>query len=186
VAPRIVSRHPRVERVDVIEGGAVDFDVRATDDPGDRLRYTWLLDGRPVARAPRWRFVAPSAASATEHAVEVRVSDAAGLAAAPVAWTVAVAPRMTENDVRGWLERLAAAWERHDVATLRLYGLDDADDVRGGQRVAIVNEVIRTDGPYATVTFDRAVRDSDGRIVSTGRASYELAKQPSGFVALRY
>jgi hypothetical protein len=184
-APRIVSRRPRADRVDVTEGAAVDFDVRATDDPGDRLRYTWLLDGRPVARAPRWRFVAPSAASGTEHAVQVHVSDAAGLAAAPVAWTVTVAPRMTEADVSGWLERLAAAWERHDVATLRLYGLDDADVVRRGQRVSIVNERIRTEGPYATVAFDRAVRDPDGKIVTTGRASYELAKQPSGFVALR-
>ena len=185
VAPRIVSRRPRADRVEVTEGAGVDFDVRATDDPGDRLRYTWLLDGRPVARGPRWRFVVPSAASATEHAVEARVADAAGLAAAPVAWTVTVAPRMTEIDVRGWLDRLVAAWERHDVATLRLYGVDDADDVRPGQRVAIVNERIRTDGPYATVAFDRAVRDADGKIVSTDRASYELAKQPSGFVAVR-
>jgi hypothetical protein len=185
VAPRIVSRRPRADRLDVTEGAAVDFDVRASDDPGDRLRYTWLLDGRPIARAPRWRFVAPAAAGGTEHAVQVHVSDAAGLAAAPVAWTVTVAPRMTEADVRDWLERLAAAWERDDVATLRLYGLDDAHDVRRGQSVSIVNERIRTDGRYATVAFDRAVREPDGKIVTSGRASYELAKQPGGFVALR-
>jgi hypothetical protein len=181
VAPRIVSSRPRAGRLDVAEGAAVDFEVRATDDAADALRYTWLIDGRVVARTPRWRFVAPSAAGGVVRTVEARVSDAPGLAAAPVSWTVAVGPRMSEADVRGWLERVAAAWQRGDVATLRLYGIasGDPDGARRGDTVTIVNETIRTDGPYATVAFDRAVRRARPDRL-TGRESFGSRSSRAG------
>ena len=70
---------------------------------------------------------------------------------------------------------------------LRLYGISsgDPEGARRGDTVTIVNETIRTDGPYGTVAFDRAVRDARGRIVWTGRESFELEKQPNGLVARR-
>jgi hypothetical protein len=102
---------------------------------------------------------------------------------------------MSDADVRDWLGRLASAWQRRDLPALRLLGVvgggvdagGDRDHLppRDGYQVSFANEVIRTDGRYASVAFDRAMRDGRGRIVSTGRDAYALEKQPSGLVALR-
>ena len=196
-APRIVSRWPRARNaIRVTEGAALDFGVRAAgENPDAGLAYAWFVDGRRVGRRGRWRFVAPPAATATTHTVEVQVSDGAGLKAPRVSWTVGVTPRMREVDVRDWLDRLASAWERRDLSTLRLYGIvadeKEAEAIckrlpRGkDHHVAIGVETIRTRAQYAAVAFERAEFDARGKLVSSARESYELEKQASGFVALR-
>ena len=123
------------------------------------------------------------------------MSDGVGQQAPRLTWRVEVRPRMTEVNVRDWLARLAGAWERKDVATLRLYGVvtTDAEATalrkRLGQsdryRVSIANESIRTQGQHATVAFDRTELDGRGRTVSSRRESYELEKRPDGFIGLR-
>jgi len=102
---------------------------------------------------------------------------------------------MREADVREWLDRLASAWERRDIPTLRLYGLVTGDDDLAAIRkrlprdenhhVAVGVETIETDGQYASVAFTLAELDARGRLVSSQRESYELEKQGSGFVGLR-
>ena len=197
VAPRIVSYRPRRrDPLSVTEGAPVDFSVRATDqDLNDPVTYTWFLDGRRVSQRPGWVFVPPLAATAPTHTVEVRVSDSSGLQAPRLAWRIEVSPRMSDVNVRDWLGRLAGAWERKDIATLRLYGVvttdAGADALRKRlarsdvSRVSIANETIRTQGQYATVAFDRTELDRRGGVVSSRRESYELEKQPSGFIGLR-
>ena len=197
VAPRIVSHSPRRRHaLRVTEGAALAFDVRASvEDPDAALAYAWFVDGRRVGRQRRFRFVAPPAATATTHAVEVEVSDDAGLKARRLSWAVDVAPRMREIDVRGWLERLASAWERSDLATLQLYRIvtseEEGDAIRKrlprakDHQVSIGVETIRTRAQYATVAFALTEFDARGRLVSSQRESYELEKQASGFVGLR-
>ena len=197
VAPRIVSYQPhRRDSVSVMEGAPVAFRVQATDpDVSDPVTYAWFLDGRKVGGQPSWRFVAPLVATAAAHTVEVRVSDGDGAKAPPVTWHVEVTPRMTETNVRDWLGRLAGAWERKDVSTLRIYGIvttdAEADALRkqlarsDAYRVSIANDAIRTHGNHATVAFDRTEVDKRGRVVSSRRESYELEKQPNGFIGLR-
>jgi len=102
---------------------------------------------------------------------------------------------MREVDVRDWLDRLASAWERRDLSTLRLYGIvadeKEAEAIRKrlprgkDHHVAIGVETIRTRAQYAAVAFERAEFDARGKLVSSARESYELEKQASGFVALR-
>ncbi len=123
------------------------------------------------------------------------MSDDAGLKARRLSWTVDVAPRMREIDVRGWLERLASAWERSDLATLQLYRIvtseEEGDAIRKrlprakDHQVSIGVETIRTRAQYATVAFALTEFDARGRLVSSQRESYELEKQASGFVGLR-
>jgi len=197
VAPRIVGYRPRSrDPLSVMEGAPVDFSVRATDqDLNDPVTYAWFLDGRRVSQRPGWRFVPPLAATAPAHTVEVRVTDRSGLQAPHLAWRVEVSARLSDVSVRDWLGRLAGAWERKDVSTLRLYGIvttdAEADALRkrlahsDGSRVSISNETIRTRGRYATVAFDLTELDRRGKVVSSRRESYELEKQPSGFVGLR-
>jgi len=194
--PRIVSRRPRVAApVDVTEGAAIEFSVRAEDpDDGDVVTYAWRVDGRTVGRGARFRFVAPSAATTTTHAVEVTAVDRAGARTRPISWDVAVAPRMSEANVRDWLQRYASAWQHGDVATLRLYGIvtDDAASAALRQRVrrahdrrvAITNESIRTSGRYAEVAFDRVELDAE-KPVESAHESLFLEKRADGFVALR-
>src|SRR5205085_10591167 len=145
-------------------------------DDGDAVTYAWRVDGRRVGRGARFRFVAPPAAAATAHAIEVSAADRAGVRTRPVSWDVAVAPRMSEANVRDWLQRYASAWQHGDVATLRLYGIvtDDAasDALRRrvrrarDRRVAITNETIRTSGRYADVAFDRVELDAEQPVES--------------------
>ena len=192
-----MSRWPRRrDALRVTEGAALDFGVRAASEKRDaRLAYAWFVDGRRVGRRERWRFLAPPAATATAHTVEVQVSDGAGLKAPRVSWTVGVTPRMREVDVRDWLDRFASAWERRDLSTLRLYGIvadeKEAEAIRKrlprgkDHHVAIGVETIRTRAQYAAVAFERAEFDARGKLVSSARESYELEKQASGFVALR-
>jgi serine/threonine protein kinase len=193
--PQIASARPPAGRpVSVLEGGIVDFSVRATDrNPDDQLSYAWFLDGRPVGQRPSWRFIAPPAASGPAHEVEVEVTDASGLKAPRVAWNVAVKARMSEANVRDWLDRLAVACESRDTATLRLYGLEDTDaarDVRGWfglqkRHVSFRNETIRSQGQYASVTVDRVESDGGGKVLTSKRQTFELEKHPNGFIALR-
>lgn len=194
--PRITKSRPGKDApVNVLEGSAVDFSVTATDGtPAGRLAYAWSLDGERVSKRPTWRFVAPPASTGTTHQVEVEVTDGAGQKA-PLSWSIAVSPRMTEANVREWLARLATAWERKDVAALRLYGIvtndDQADEVRrwvsrhAGYHVAFREETIRAQGQYASVAVDRVDLDGAGRTISSRRESYELEKRASGFIVLR-
>ena len=97
--------------------------------------------------------------------------------------------------MRDWLDRLASAWERGDLWTLRLYRIVNSDEEvtairkrlpRGkDHQVSIGVETIRTKAQYATVAFALAESDARGKLVSSQRASYELEKQPNGFVGLR-
>ena len=194
--PRIVSRLPRATApVDVTEGTAVEFSVRSDDpDDGDVITYAWRVDGRAVGSGMRFRFVAPPAATATVHAIEVTAADRAGVRSRPVSWDVAVAPRMSEANVRDWLQRYASAWQHGDVATLRLYGIVTDDAAREAlrrrvrrahdRRVAITNETIQTSGRYAQVVFDRVELDAEKPVESV-HESLSLEKRADGFVALR-
>ena len=196
-APQIVGYQPRRrDGLSVMEGGPVDFSVRATDqDLNETVSYAWFLDGRRVSQRPSWRFVAPLAGLATSHTVEARASDGGGLQAPRLTWHVEVTPRMTDVNVRDWLGRLAGAWERRDVSTLRLYGVVTSDAEASalrkrlahadGGRVMIGNETIRPQGRFATVAFDRTELDRHGRVLASQRESYELEKQPNGFIGLR-
>src|SRR5207253_953334 len=96
--------------------------------PDAALAYTWFVDGRRAGRQPTFRFVAPPAATAATHAVEVQVSGGARSSAPRVSWTVAVTPRMREADVREWLDRLASACARASPLKLRRPPVD----IRGG------------------------------------------------------
>jgi hypothetical protein len=96
-------------------------------------------------------------------------------------------------NVREWLGRLAMAWERKDLPTLRLFGIvaNDAEAEalrrqfpRRDHRVVIAPEAIRTSGRYATVIGIRAELDERGTVVSSVREAYELEKEPNGFVGL--
>jgi hypothetical protein len=159
------------------------------------LAYDWFLDGRRVGRRQAWRFMAPPAATGTVHRVEVRVSRDGAAKTARMSWRVEVSPRMTELNVHDWLDRLAGAWERKDVATLRLFGIVQGDAETEalrtrlsryrGYRVAIANETIRTHGSRATVSFDLTELEGRGKTITSRRESYVLAKQPSGFIGLR-
>ena len=194
--PRITARQPKGNMVDVTEGRTAEFSVRATERAADDLlSYAWFVDGRKVGRDARWRFTAPLGSSGATHTVAVEISDGSGLKAPRVSWTVDVSARMTEANVHDWLERLGSAWQRRDLATLRLYGIvgDEAAaaDVRSrfsrydGARVTITNARIKTEGRYASVTFDRSDVDKRGKLLRSGTESYELEKRPSGFVGLR-
>jgi len=196
-APRIVSFQPRRRgSLSVMEGTSLLFGVRgATEEPAHRLTYTWVLDGRRISRRPSWRFVAPPAATGTAHTVQVQVTDGAGPKGPRMAWHVDVFPRMVEVNVRDWLGRLAGAWERKDIATLRLYGIVTTDAEAAAlekrlsrydhYRVAIGNETIRKAGRYASVAFDLIELDGCGKAISSHRESLELEKYPSGFIAVR-
>src|SRR5438552_5759905 len=196
-APQIVGYQPRRrDGLSVMEGGPVDFSVRATDqDLNETVSYAWFLDGRRVSQRPSWRFVAPLAGLATSHTVEARASDGGGLQAPRLTWHVEVTPRMTDVNVRDWLGRLAGAWERRDVSTLRLYGVVTSDAEANalrkrlahadGGRVMIGNETIRLQGRFARVAVNRTELDRHGRVLASQRESYELEKQPNGFIGLR-
>jgi Protein kinase domain len=194
--PRIESYRPRDrDPLTLSEGAATIFSARAVSDEAQgTLAYAWFVDGKRAARGPSWRFVAPPAATASTHTVELRVSDDAGRTAVPVSWNVAVTPQISADNVRDWLERVVAAWQARDLATLRLYGIvGTADEERAvreqmprqGHWVAIANEAIRTDGRFATVRFDLVEHDERGRSLSSSSESYALEKRADGFVALR-
>src|SRR5207245_79201 len=104
-APQIVGYQPRRrDGLSVMEGGPVDFSVRATDqDLTETVSYAWILDGRRVRPRPSWRFVAP----------------------------------------------------------------------------------LRLQGRFARVAVNRTELDRHGRVLASQRESYELEKQPNGFIGLR-
>jgi len=191
---RIVSQTPRTDGpIRALEGDTLRFAVAARDAKDERVTTTWLVDGRRVRTGSAFRWTVPPGATATAHAVEARVSD--GSQTARTSWTVDVRPRMSDTNVREWLARLTAAWDRKDVATLRLFGIvrtdAEAETITrrfsrwGGYRIALVNPTIHTEGAYATVSFDEMELDGRNRLLSSHRAQYTLEKQPTGFVALR-
>jgi hypothetical protein len=79
--PTITAAFPPAETLEIAAGEEQPFAVEAADpDTGDRLAYLWVLDGRQVARGPRWRFRVPSTPTArTHHLLTVKVSDTRGL-----------------------------------------------------------------------------------------------------------
>jgi serine/threonine-protein kinase len=193
-APRVVSQKPPAGELAVATGDTVVLSVRGTDpNPDDQVSYRWYVDGREASRAASFRFKAAPPLGATRR-VEVELADAAGLKAPRVGWTIQVTPKMTETDARDWVGRLRAAWERKDVATLRLYGIVTSDGDAEAQRrrmrgyrefrVAIGNESVRVKGKYATVSFDRTELDGE-RALASSRLSYELEKHANGLVTVR-
>src|SRR5262249_28101015 len=96
VAPRIVSRRPAGRAAfAIVEGEALDFDVRAVDSGSGKLAYVWRVNGRPAARSRSFRFVVPPVAVGTVHVISVEVSETSGLKAKPVSWKLVVTPRLT-------------------------------------------------------------------------------------------
>jgi hypothetical protein len=94
-APTLRDPKPSMTQlVAVAEGGEVEFRARADDqDKGDRLSWTWFLDGKPVGDAPSWKFKAPAAAAGShKYRVEVEVADQAAAKAPRLAWNVEVKP----------------------------------------------------------------------------------------------
>ncbi|MFN8545733.1 MAG: hypothetical protein U0807_16230 [Candidatus Binatia bacterium] len=192
--PRILQQMPDGHQVlRVAEGDSVALAVRVADpDPDDRLGHRWLLDGKVVGWGPAWRFVAPPQAGSV-HAVEVQVVDRVG-ERVPAHWRIEVTPRMHEVDAREWLERLRSAWERKDIATLRLYGVVSSDAQAAALRkmlgsfeeyhVAFHDPRVEVAGAYATVHFKRT--DTDGKEpIGFAQQTYELEKRPSGLITLR-
>jgi hypothetical protein len=196
VPPRIVGYAPRTRGpLNALEGSTLAFNVHVADaDTDSDLRYVWSVNGRHVGSGPQWHFTVPPASTATSHSVQVQVADAAGRKSTPVTWTVAVSPKLSERDVRDWLDRLAGAWDRKDVPTLQLYNIvtDDAQASEVRRRLAhheryaveIVNARIGTKGSRANVAFDRVEFDGSERLGSV-HESYVVEKEPSGLVAVR-
>jgi hypothetical protein len=110
--PTIVKSTPIDTRIEVSSGTPQRFTVEATDaDPADSLAYSWLLDGRPLAKGTAWEMDATVPAG--QHRVEVKVTDKSG-AAATQSWVVAIAepaipPSITE--VKPVAERITAEAE---------------------------------------------------------------------------
>ena len=192
--PRIVSAKPPAGSLALATGDNVVLSVRAADpNPDDPMSYRWFVDGRDVARTATLRFAAAPPLGTT-HRVEVEVADKAGSKAPRVVWSIEVTPRMSETDARDWVGRLRAAWERKDVATLRLYGIvlsDAAADTERRRlrayddyRVTVANESVRVNGKYAIVAFDRTELDGK-RVLGSSHVSYEIEKYPNGLVAVR-
>lgn len=87
--PTIVAFTPTDTRLEVPRGALQRFTVEATDaDEGDPLSYSWLFDGRPLAKGTSWEMDATLPAG--RHRVEVKVSDRSGQSATQ-RWTVTVA-----------------------------------------------------------------------------------------------
>jgi serine/threonine protein kinase len=193
--PRIARKLPAAPSISIADGGTVEFSVRAFDvDPDDRLTFTWQVDGRPTAHSPTLRWTAPPPGDGGVHTVAVQVADHAGLTAPTVAWTVTVTPRITDVDVRGWLQRYQGAWERKDIPTLRLFGIVAGDAQASAlqktlnrydaYKVALSGAVIRATGAQATVSFDRTETDG-GKTIAQTHESLELEKHASGLITIR-
>ncbi|MGH8565839.1 MAG: hypothetical protein ACREXW_17800, partial [Gammaproteobacteria bacterium] len=87
--PTIVRFTPTDTPIELARGTAQRFTVEATDvDAGDPLTYSWLLDGKPLAKGTAWEMGAKVPAG--RHRVEVKVSDKSGQSATQ-RWTVAIA-----------------------------------------------------------------------------------------------
>ncbi|MGH8566670.1 MAG: hypothetical protein ACREXU_01315, partial [Gammaproteobacteria bacterium] len=87
--PTIVRFTPTDTRIELARGTAQTFTVEAMDaDAGDPLAYSWLLDGKPLAKGTAWEMGAKVPAG--QHRVEVKVSDKSGQSATQ-RWTVAIA-----------------------------------------------------------------------------------------------
>lgn len=102
--PAIVGRSPK-DMVSLDEARTQEFSVTAKDpNAGDRLAYSWFVDGRPVGTGKSWVFTAPSEVEAgARRRVEVEVADAAGLTSERVGWDVVVKqarPRLTGAEPR--------------------------------------------------------------------------------------
>jgi hypothetical protein len=193
--PKLLAQVPPRDRaLRLAVGDAVELRLQVRDpNPGDRLTYRWLVDGREVSQQARFRFVAGEPVDAT-HTIEAEVADQARAKAAPASWTVQVTPKLRQVEAIEWVERLRAAWERKDVATLRLYGVvadeAEADATRRRLRrydayhVQVSELGAKVDGPYATVSFTRT-DSAAGKIVATTRETHELEKHANGSVTLR-
>jgi hypothetical protein len=55
----------------------------------------------------------------------------------------------------------------------------------GAYHVTFTNERIRTDREFGSVSFDRTDHDEKGNLVFSGRESFDLEKQASGFIGVR-
>jgi hypothetical protein len=193
--PRLVTQTPPGDRpLRVAVGEAIEFRLQARDpNPGDRLAYRWLVDGREVSRQVRFRYVAAELSDAT-HTIEAEVADQARAKMPPARWIVQVTPKLRQVEATDWVERLRAAWERKDVSTLRLYGVVTGDAEANAARRHLrqydayrvqVSEVsAKVDGPYATVSFTRT-DSAAGKVLATTRETHELEKHANGSVTLK-
>jgi tRNA A-37 threonylcarbamoyl transferase component Bud32 len=102
VPPTIVELTPPEGKLELAEGASRAFRVRATDpNPGDVVRYAWLVDGRKVASDASFVLQAPADAKERQRmTVELQVADATGTQLTRE-WTVNVTasrPRVTSPD----------------------------------------------------------------------------------------
>jgi tRNA A-37 threonylcarbamoyl transferase component Bud32 len=104
-APTIVELTPAPGRFELAGGTSRTFRVRATDpNPGDTVRYAWLVDGRKVASDASFVLEAPADPREGQRmTVELQVADATGKQVTRE-WTVTLTvprPRVTSADPRG-------------------------------------------------------------------------------------
>jgi hypothetical protein len=208
--PRIVSYTPKERQVVAEAGTPTRFSASArTTDGGSTLTYEWTLDGGPAARVPEGRFETPASLSPGEHMLQLTAVDARGSRSAPQRWTVAVgkreaAPpvpppppppsveRLTEADVREWLNRYKSAYESRQVDALQRIGVVSAAQAEAVSKalagykslqVTVSNERITLQGQNATVSFDRSDRDETGKTMPYPKQTWRLQKSASGVVA---
>jgi hypothetical protein len=157
--PTIVAFTPTDRRIGVARGTAQRFTVEATDaDEGDPLAYSWLLDGRPLAKGSAFEMDAKVPAG--QHRVEVKVSDKSGRSATQ-RWTVAIAEPASPPSITA----VQPAAERITAET------DGALDFS-----AVAN--LAGDARQGAVTYEWRIDTGPSRTTTTGR--FRLPPLPAG------
>ncbi|MCA1853620.1 MAG: carboxypeptidase-like regulatory domain-containing protein, partial [Beggiatoa sp.] len=157
--PAIVAFTPTDTRIEVARGTAQKFTVEAKDaDQGDPLAYSWLLDGRPLAKGTAWEMGATVPAG--QHRVEVKVSDKSRQTATQ-RWTVTVAEPASPPSIT--LVRPAA--ERITAET------DGALDFSAVAKLA-------GDARKGAVTYEWRIDTGPSRTTTTGQ--FRLPPLPAG------
>ncbi|MGH8589075.1 MAG: hypothetical protein ACREXX_06975, partial [Gammaproteobacteria bacterium] len=148
--PAIVGFTPIDTRIELARGTAQTFTVEATDaDEGDPLAYSWLLDGRPLAKGTAWEMGAKVPAG--QHRVEVKVSDKSGQSATQ-RWTVAIAEPTSPPSITG----VQPAAERITAGTDGALDFSAVASVAGDARKGAVTYEWRIDtGPSRSTTAGR-------------------------------
>jgi predicted Ser/Thr protein kinase len=145
--PTIVAFTPIDTRIEVARGTAQRFTVEATDaDEGDRLAYSWLLDGR--SRAKESAFEMDEKVPAGQHRVEVKVSDKSGQSTTQ-RWTVAIAEPASPPSITA----VKPAAERITAETEGALDFSAVANLAGGARQGAVTYEWRIDtGPSRNTT----------------------------------
>lgn len=103
-APRIVSFAPENDLIKMTVGQALDFQIEATDEDGDLLKYTWSVDGSERAGSSSYSF---KPATAGYQKILVKVSD--GTDTASRQWNIDAREGLSVGGAfPGWLLPLVA------------------------------------------------------------------------------